>query len=97
MMKLNDFISLSEKKTASVKFSIDWTKTFEGIKIPHRTKNCLDCDNEKVCSDYCILTLKKCFICEVERASESRLDPLSQKKTIFCGYPKKAIKCFHGI
>ena len=32
MMKLKEFISLSEGKTVSVRFSIDWTKTFEGIE-----------------------------------------------------------------
>ena len=45
MIQLNEYISLSEGKTVSVRFSIDWTKTFEGIKIPHRKQNCLDCDN----------------------------------------------------
>ena len=33
MIKLNDFISFSERKTVSGRLSIDWTKAFEGIKI----------------------------------------------------------------
>ena len=47
MIKLDEFISLSEGKTVSGRFSNDWTKTFEGIKIPQRKQNCLDCDNGK--------------------------------------------------
>ena len=35
MIKLDEYISLAEGKTVSGRFSIDWTKTFEGIKIPH--------------------------------------------------------------
>ena len=50
MMEFEDFICLSDGKTLSGRFSIDWTKTFEGIKIPHRKQDCVDCDNEKVCS-----------------------------------------------
>ena len=30
MIKLEEYISLSEGKTVSGRFSIDWTKTFEG-------------------------------------------------------------------
>ena len=47
MIKVNEYISLSEGKSESGRFSIDWTKTFEGIKIPHRKQDCSDCDNEK--------------------------------------------------
>ena len=47
MIKLDEYISLSEGKTVSGRFSIDWTKTFEGIKIPHKKQNCSDCDKEK--------------------------------------------------
>ena len=32
MIKLNEGISLSEGKTVSGRFPIDWTKTFEGRK-----------------------------------------------------------------
>ena len=51
MTKLDGYISLSEGKTVSGRFSIDWTKTFEGIKKPHRTEDCSDCDKGKICSD----------------------------------------------
>ena len=51
MITVNQFISLSEGKTVSGRFSIDWTKTFEGIKIPHRKQDCLDCYNGKNCCD----------------------------------------------
>ena len=34
MVKLDENISLSEGKIVSGSFLIDWTKTFEGIKIP---------------------------------------------------------------
>ena len=44
-IKLNEYISLSEGKPVSGRFSIDWTKTVEGIKIPHRKQHCSDCDN----------------------------------------------------
>ena len=80
-MKLDEYISLSEGKSVSCRFSIDWTKTFEGIKIPHRKQNCSDCDNEKICSD-CVLKPKmNCFNCEMERACKPCLDLISQKKT----------------
>ena len=45
MIKLDKFISLSGRKTVSGKFLIAWTKTIEGIEIPHRKQDCLDCDN----------------------------------------------------
>ena len=57
MLKLDEYISLSEGKTVSGRFSIDWTKTFEGIKIPHRKQDCSECDNTKICSD-CTIKLK---------------------------------------
>ena len=49
MIKLEDLISLSEIKTVSGRFSIDWTSTFEGTKLPYRKQGCIDCDNKKVC------------------------------------------------
>ena len=51
MVKLDEFISLTEGKTISGRFSIDWTETFEGIKISHRKQNGSDCDNGKFRSD----------------------------------------------
>ena len=81
MIKLEEYISLSEGKSVSGRFSIDWTKTFEGIKIPHRKQNCSDCDNKKFCN-ICILKPKmNCFNCEMERSCKSCLDLISQKKT----------------
>ena len=56
-IKLDEFLSLSEGKTVSGRFSVDWTKSFDGIKLPHRTQNCSDCDNGKICSD-CFTNLK---------------------------------------
>ena len=47
MIKLDDCVSLAEGKTVSGRFSIDWTKTFEGKNIPHRKQDCSDCDNGK--------------------------------------------------
>ena len=81
MIKLDEYISLSEGKTVSGRFSIDWTKTFEGIKIPHRKQDCSDCNNEKIWSDCIIKPKMKCFNCEMEKACKSCLDLISQKKT----------------
>ena len=81
MIKLNDVVSLSEGKTVSGRFSIDWTETFEGNKIPHRRQVCLDCDNRKYCSDCVTKANSNCFNCEVERACTPCLDLISQKKT----------------
>ena len=81
MIKLTEFISLSEGKTVSDRFSIDWVETFEGIKIPHRKQNCLDCDNGKNCSDCFIKPEMKCFYCEAKRTCETCLERISQKKT----------------
>ena len=76
MIKLDEYISFSEGKTVSSRFSIDWTKTFEGIKIPHRKQNCSECDNTKICNDLIIKTKMNCFNCEMERNNL-----ISQKKT----------------
>ena len=81
MIKLNEYISLSEGKTVSGRFSIDWTKTIEGIKIPHRKQDCSECDNTKTCSDCTIKTKMNCFNCEIERSREICLNIISQKKT----------------
>ena len=80
MTKLDKHILLSERKTVSGRFSIDWTKTFKGIKIPHRKQDCSDCDNGKTCSD-CVITPKmKYFDCEMEKICKPCVDLLSQKK-----------------
>ena len=50
-IKLNEIKSSSEEKTVSNRLSIDKTKTVERIKIPYRKKDCLDCDNGKICCD----------------------------------------------
>ena len=66
MIKLNEFISLSEGKTISRRFSIDWTKTFERTKIPHMKPVCLDCVNGKNCG-YCVKEPQMdCFNCKME-------------------------------
>ena len=81
MIKLDEYISLSEGKTVSGRFSIDWTKTFEGIKIPHRKQDCVECDNRRKCGDYVIKPKMNCFNCEMEKSCKSCLDLISQKKT----------------
>ena len=81
LIKLEEYISLSEGRTVSGRFSIDWTKTFEGIKIPHRKQNCAECDNKKICNDCVIKRKMNCFNCEMERACKQCLDLISQKKT----------------
>ena len=81
MIKLNEYISLSEGKTISGRFSIDWTKTFEGIKVPHRKQDCSECDNRKNCNDCVIKPKMNCFNCEMEKTCKSGLDLISQKKT----------------
>ena len=80
-IKLDEYISLSEGKTVSGRFSIDWTKTFEGIKIPHRKQDCADCDNRRKCSDCVTKPKMNCFNCEMVRACKTCLDLISQKKT----------------
>ena len=81
MIKLNEYISLSEGKTFFGRFSIDWTKTFESIKIPHTKQGCLDCDNGQICSDYVIKPRINCFNCEMKRSCISCLVLLGKKKT----------------
>ena len=81
LIKLNEYVSLSEGKTVSGRFSIDWTKTFEGIKMPHRKQDFADCDNKRKCSDCVIKPKMNCFNCEMERACKTCLDLISQKKT----------------
>ena len=81
MINLEEYISLSEGKTVSTTFSIDWTKTFGGIKIPHRKQNCSECDNTKIFSDCVIKPKMNCFDCEMEKSCKSCLDLISQKKS----------------
>ena len=81
MITFGKLKSLSERKTISGRFSIDWTKTFEEIKIPHRKPCCLDCDNKKVGSVCVSKPKKNCFICDLERDCEKCLDQISQIKT----------------
>ena len=81
MIKLDEYISLSEGKTVSGRFLIDWTKTFEGIKIPHRKHYCLECDNTKICSDCVMKPKMNYFNCEMERYCKTCLYLISQKKT----------------
>ena len=52
MIKLNEFLSLSEEKAVSGTILIDWTKTVERLKTLHRKQSCLDCDNGKTCSEF---------------------------------------------
>ena len=81
MIKLNEYISLSEGKTVSGSFSIDRTKTFERIKIPHRKQDCSEGDIRKICSDCVIKPKMNCFNCEMEKSCKNCLDLISQKKT----------------
>ena len=74
-------LSVSEGKTVSGRFSIDWTETFEGIKIPHRKQTCSDCDFGKFSSDCAIKRNMNYFNCEMERACKTCLDLIIQKKT----------------
>ena len=65
MIKLDEYISLSEGKNVSGRSSIDWNKTFEGIKILHRKQDCLNCDNGRNCSDCVKKPKMNCFNCEM--------------------------------
>ena len=71
MIYLNEFISLSQGETFSGTFSIDWTKSFEGIKIPQLKQECLDCKNELKCGDCVIKRKINCCKSEMERACKS--------------------------
>ena len=81
MIKLDEFIYLLERKTFSGRFSVDWTKTIEGIKILHRKQDCLDCDNGKNCIDCAIKPKMNCFYCEMKGTCKACLDPIPQKET----------------
>ena len=70
MIELNEYISVSEGKVIFGRFSIDWTKTFEGMKIPHEKQDCLDSDFGKICSDCDIKAKTNCYNCEMSRKSK---------------------------
>ena len=82
LINLDEYISLSEAETVPGRFSIDWTKTFEGIKIPHRKQACSDCDSGKNCRHCALKSKTKCFSCEMVRSCKTCLDLISQKKHI---------------
>ena len=77
VIRPNEFIWLSEGKTLSGRFSIDWSETFEGIEIPYRKQGFLDCDNGRICSDCEIKPNKNCFNCKLERVCETYLDQIT--------------------
>ena len=81
MLKVEEFISLSEVKTVFGRFSIDWTQTKKGIKIQRSKQDCLDCDKGKVCSDCVRKPKTNCFNCEMKRSCETCVDQISQNKT----------------
>ena len=82
LIKLNQFTSLSERKTVSWRFSIDWGIKFGGRKLPHKKQDCLDCDIEKTCSDCIEKPKMNCFNSKMERACKKYLDQISKKKLI---------------
>ena len=81
VIKLDVFISLPGGKTISRRFSIGWTKTFEGNKIPQKKQGCLVCDNKPSFSNCVTEPKMNCFNCEVETACETCLDQNGQTKT----------------
>ena len=81
MKKLNEFISPSEEMTISAIFSIDWTKSFEGIKLPHRKQDCSDFKNGLICGEFVVNGKMNCFNCEMKRTCNSCISLISQKKT----------------
>ena len=83
MIKLDEYISLSEGKTVSGRFSIDWIKTFEGVKIPHRKQDCSDCDNTKFCDDCFIKTKKELFQLRDEKSLQAMFRSDFSKENIF--------------
>ena len=66
-INMNELISQSERKTISGRFTIDWTKSFEGIKIPHRKQDCLDCKNELMYGEDSVKRNRNCFNCEMRK------------------------------
>ena len=85
-MKLDEYLLLSEGTTVSAGISIEWTKALEAVKIPHRKQDCLDCDNEKICSDCVTKPKMNCFNCEMERTCKTWLDLMSQKRNLLYLY-----------
>ena len=65
MIQLNEFISPSEGKTIAGRFSIDWAKSFEGIKIPHRKQGCLESKNRFFCSNCVEKCEMNCLNCDI--------------------------------
>ena len=60
---------------------IEWTKSSEGVKLPHQKRDCIDCKNELICCECVIKRKMNCFNCEVVRACISSLDLVNEKKT----------------
>ena len=48
MINLHEYLSLSEGNTVSGRLSFDWTKSFQGIKIPHQKQDCSVVMMEKI-------------------------------------------------
>ena len=47
LIEFNEFTSLSERKTISGRFSLDWTKSHLETEKPHRKQDCFECKNKK--------------------------------------------------
>ena len=82
MLRRIEYVSLSEGRSVSGIYSIDWTKLIDGIKLPHRKQDCLGCKNELVCSKCAKKRKMNCFNCETERNCKSCLDLITQKKHV---------------
>ena len=81
VIRFNEFLSLSEGKTVPGRFSIDSTKSFEGIELPHQKLGCLDCKNEVLFGDCDVKRKTSCFSCKMDRTFETCLEQISPKKT----------------
>ena len=85
MIKLVEYISLSEGKTISSSSSVDWTKSFDRNNIPHRKQGYLESKNELFCSS-CVEKRKMIYIrSEMEIACYICSNLITQKNLVY-GY-----------
>ena len=70
MMGLNFrvFPDLEGVSTISSKSKLTFKRDLDGITVPHKELNCLDCDNTKKCAQCEKKPEMKCSICEMARS-----------------------------
>ena len=57
---------------------LNWKRDSIGVKVPHKVKNCENCQNDKLCRSSIKDPNLNCFDCEISRSCDKCLKTLTQ-------------------